>query len=426
HDAYRNLWQFPYSKLECHTRNLGDILTRKQICHILNQAVGESWQLTGAEVKPASLGLTGFQGDHYRITLQVKVKDCEEEVNIFVKSLPLSNQPKASFIDENNFYRREMLMFGLFEKMPLAGDPWCARAYIYTDKIVVMPDLLYQGYRQCPPLDCLDLKHTLLTTASIARFHAAFANYETKRNSNGQVSFNQKYADIIKEANFKDTAWMRAAAKLTTNFLRTFSDKWEKYPSNIGEMLLHLYIKACDSLIECDSFNVVNHKDLWINNIMFKYEGDTPTNSLLIDFQCIRYGPPAFDVMIFLYLNTSRSFRDEFETTILRHYYVTFLQNVDDETKERLKLLGYDYVVFLSWCDKARMFGMMEAITIFPYVLMEPAIAQKTFDDPETFIKYCDEDRTDPVIAHAKECVIYKERQLEICEEFVERYVLNQ
>lgn len=307
----------------------------------------------------------------------------------------------------------------------LSTEPWCSKAYIYTDSIVVMPDLLYQGYRQRPLLDYLDHKHTLLTATSIARFHAAFADYETKRQHDGQISFHQEHADILKEANFKDSPWLHAAAKLTTNFLRTFSDKWIKYPTNIRQILQNLYIKACESLLESDNFNVVNHKDLWINNIMFKYEGDTPTNALLIDFQCVRYGPPAFDIMIFLYLNTSRCFRDDFESTILRHYYVTFLQNIDNKTKDRLKKIGYDYGVFLSWCDKARLFGMMEAVTIFPYVLMDPVVARATFDNPETFTKHYDEDRTDPVVTHAKQCLAYKERQLEVCEEFVERYVLN-
>lgn len=108
--------------MESHTtRSLGDVLTQKQICHILKQAVGDGWQLMGAEVKPASPGISGFQGDHFRITLHVDVNENVQKVNIFVKSLPLFNQPKVSYINENNFYRREMLMFGLFEKMPLEG-----------------------------------------------------------------------------------------------------------------------------------------------------------------------------------------------------------------------------------------------------------------------------------------------------------------
>ncbi|XP_072948840.1 uncharacterized protein [Epargyreus clarus] len=415
--------------MDCHAATaLEDVLTLKQVHHILNQAVADGWQLMGSHIQPAAVGLSGFLGDHFRVTFHVKVKECIRKVNIFVKSLPLTNQPKADFINENNYYRREKVMFGLFEKIlgQDVSDPWCARAYLYSDNIVVMPDLLYEGYRQRPQLDYLDLKHTLLATASLARFHAAFANYETKRSLRGEQPFNEEYAEILKEPTFKDSLWLHAAAKLTSNFLKAFSNKWNQFPSNLEQALFKLYIEACASLTKSDSLNVVNHKDLWVNNLMFKYEEDTPTNALLIDFQCIRYGPPAFDLMIFLYLNTSRSFREKYEKMIFRHYYVIFSENVDDNTKQRLKALDYDYSSFLSWCDKARMFGLVDTITIFPYVLMEPAAAQKCFDDPETYMKHCNEDRTEPVVAHARESATYKNRQLEVCEEFVERYVLKQ
>lgn len=290
-----------------------------------------------------------------------------------------------------------------------------------------MPDLAIEGYKTFKSCETLDLKHTLVTAASIARFHAFFANYATKRSSNGRsYNFLEEYGDVMTEPTFCDSPWLRAAAKLSVNFLRIYSKQFAQYPQELEGVLVERYIEACVDLREHeDTLNVMIHKDLWMNNIMFKHNGEEPTNALIIDFQCLRYGPPAFDLMVFLYLTTVRKFRKRHERDVLRHYFDIFSETIDEATKARLKGLSYDYETFVAWCERSRMFAAFIAIGIFPYVLMDPTTAQKTFDDPATYMKYCNEDRTEPVLEYCKISKIYMERQLEVNEEFIERYVLS-
>ncbi|XP_075978152.1 uncharacterized protein LOC142977908 [Anticarsia gemmatalis] len=410
---------------------LEEILNEKQIHHVLKQVIGDTpWDLKWSEVRPAVDGIAGFLGDHMKAVLYVDVLGEIKKVHLFVKRIPENNKPKADFIDEFNFYRREMLMFKVLEEIPKEGpNPWCGKAYIYSESIFVMPDLAVQGYTTRHYLDTLDTQHIFITTTTIARFHAAFVNYETKKSIMLNRPYNtlQEYGHLLVESTFCDSPWMNPCAKLSTSLIKAFSSKPYRDMPDMEEKLRKLFLKGCYSLKEYeDTVNVLVHKDLWVNNIMFKYENDTPVNAVLVDYQALRYGPPAFDLMIFLYVTTDRHFRDTKEKDVFNHYYTVFEESLTDDSKKRMEGLGFDRDNFLEWCERARMFGMVEAIGIYPFILMDPKTAQKEFDDPATYEKYMYEDRSEPVLAYSMKCNVYRDRNLEASEEFVERYVLKE
>lgn len=313
--------------------------------------------------------------------------------------------------------------------MPLDPNPWCPKAYIYTDSMIVMPDLAIEGYAPRHYLDTLDLQHELLGVATMARFHAAFTNYETKKSIAAKRPYNtnQELGSLLDEPTFCDSPWLRSCAKLTANYLKAFSLKSYRNLLDLESKLAKQYLVACATVAEYEeTLNVLIHKDLWVNNIMFKYDNNLPTGAIIVDFQLIRYTPPAFDLMSFIYLTTSRRFREQYETEICDHYFSVFCNNLDDDSKRRIEDLGYDKKSFLHWCEQSRMFGVLEAAAIQPFTLMDPKTAQKTFDDPETYDKYINEDRTEPIVEYAKKCKVYRERFLEISEEFIETYILEQ
>lgn len=98
---------------------LKDILSEKQVAHIIGQAVGENvtWELQGGDIKPATDGLAGYLADHMRATLWITVGGTAREIHLFIKCLPLWNKPKAEFIDEKKFFKREKFMFEIFEEI---------------------------------------------------------------------------------------------------------------------------------------------------------------------------------------------------------------------------------------------------------------------------------------------------------------------
>lgn len=71
----------------------------------------------------------------------------------------------------------------------------------------------------------------------------------------------------------------------------------------------------------------MSHADLWLNNIMFRYgdDGKTPKDAILVDFQLARWAPPAYEVLIFIYLNTNSEYRQKHLQYLLEAYY-TYLE----------------------------------------------------------------------------------------------------
>ncbi|XP_047503421.1 uncharacterized protein LOC125048670 isoform X2 [Pieris napi] len=395
--------------LKC--KSVESILTERDIKSIVHRAASHEWTILGYDIKVAGQGLSGFLGDHFRMTVHLESGDFTKKLHLFAKFLPLLNKPKADFIQPK---------------------PWCPKAWIHTDSLIVMPDLSIEGYKSISHHECLDLQHVAVVVTSLARFHASFACFEAKRDiiHHQRNSFYKDHMSVLRESPHFDAPWtapwLRAAAKLSFNLIQAFSNKIQKNIDDLEGKLTNLFFKACEDLEPSkDSLNVIIHRDLWINNILFRYEQGHPSEAVLLDFQCVRYAPPALDLMIFLYLTTSTEFRRAHEKEIFNQYYTVFTQHLDDTVKSKLKDYNYGRWDFFNWCERARMFAMVQAMAIFPFTLMSPSLAQKTFDNPDTFTKLMDEDRSEPVLAFARECTVYRERQLQVSEEFVERYILK-
>ncbi|XP_023949258.1 uncharacterized protein LOC112053893 [Bicyclus anynana] len=403
-----------------------DILSEKQLQYIVSRMTKPGSQIIGFDVKPASEELAGFLGEHLRMNLCVKEVNSLRKIHLFIKTVPTANLPKAEFIERNQFFKKEALVFQIFDEIQDMDcvNPWCTRAVIYTDKLIVMPDLAVQGYRTHPTQIYFDRDHVTVVVSSLARLHAAFANYFTKRNQSRPHFLEENY--FFNDEFFGDAPWLIPAAKVTYNVLKEFSSKSNDFPPDLEDKLSTLFIEAYGMLNNNeDVLNVVIHKDLWANNILFQYAANVPINAVLVDYQLSRYAPPAFDLMSLLYMTTSRTFRGAHEAEVLQHYYEVFSESLNDATKKRLKNLNYDFDEFRKWCERARVFGLVQANTTLPCVCMDAAAAQRTFDDPHTYVEHLTGDRSAPLVAHAGDNVQYRLRLLEVSEELVEKYVLK-
>lgn len=97
---------------------LEDILSEKQVHHIVKRATGaDTWALAASDVRPAADGMAGFLGDHKRVRLDVTVDGELKQIHLFVKRIPLNNQPKADLITNNNYFNREQFMFKVLEEI---------------------------------------------------------------------------------------------------------------------------------------------------------------------------------------------------------------------------------------------------------------------------------------------------------------------
>lgn len=88
------------------------------------------------------------------------------------------------------------------------------------------------------------------------------------------------------------------------------------------------------SKIDPNEFNVLNHGDFWLNNVMFQH---SPEGHLIetyfIDFQLCKYGSPVMDLYIFILSGT--------ELDIKIKYFDYFIKIYHDHLVKQLKILKY-------------------------------------------------------------------------------------
>lgn len=89
-----------------------------------------------------------------------------------------------------------------------------------------------------------------------------------------------------------------------------------------------------DQKVNSRQFNVLNHGDLWANNIMFQYDAfGKIKNTLFVDFQVSKYGSPANDLYYLILSSAKKEIKLAQFEYMIRFYY--------DHLVDNLKFLQY-------------------------------------------------------------------------------------
>ena len=84
-----------------------------------------------------------------------------------------------------------------------------------------------------------------------------------------------------------------------------------------------------------DGFNVLNHNDLHMNNVMYtKNEDGSADKLVLLDLQLMKYTRPTVDLAYFFGSSTSAAFRSQHLDHLLQVYH--------DQLGEELGIFGYN------------------------------------------------------------------------------------
>lgn len=91
------------------------------------------------------------------------------------------------------------------------------------------------------------------------------------------------------------------------------------------------------------------HGDLWVNNVLLKFENGKPVKHKMIDFQLIEYNSAANDVLFLLYSSVELSLLEKHVDDFLKmyhEYFIETLQKLDCDTAQ------FSYESFLEECAK--------------------------------------------------------------------------
>ncbi|XP_065199886.1 uncharacterized protein LOC135831382 isoform X2 [Planococcus citri] len=215
----------------------------------------------------------------------------------FVK-VPIAG-PLNDLIVSSGGYEKETLMYT--EVLPrmytIEKEFFTPRLYYSDDKMsLVLKDLTQSGYKCADRVQKLDVEHCIYALKCLAKFHALSVKLETTNGLPEVVKCNAHSSATAEKFNIFITQQM-------PQFIHSLpQDLKERYPGVIT-YLKYLSIETVINALNDSSFekfNVLNHGDLSINNIMFKYDKyGIVRKAKLIDFQFTSWNSPAKDLTYF-------------------------------------------------------------------------------------------------------------------------------
>ncbi|XP_055383775.1 uncharacterized protein LOC129613650 [Condylostylus longicornis] len=252
-------------------------------------------------------------------------------------------------------------------------------------EIIVLEDLKQLGFKMKNRLIALDFDHCVLVMKELARMHAASISAK-ELNQKDFHQNRQQIKEIVycKEAeefyrNVLDSSITNALLSLhlsnTNNFLTEPIKSIELLRTTLFERIQNLIITS-----KCDAYNVICHGDLWVNNIMFKwnYDEKSPIDAKFFDLQTMRYTSLVFDILHFIYTSTKRDLREVNLKNILQSYSSALILNLENNflpnNYEKLKNIKdiYSLENIMKQFYTNILYGLVAAIWILPAVTFDP------------------------------------------------------
>lgn len=183
------------------------------------------------------------------------------------------------------------------------------------------------------------MQHMKLSLSGLAKIHAAsMILYEKDKNAfNGfEIGFyNRKTRafDTMYESNLK----------ILAEEISTWTDWPESsyYATKLKNFKNHLMENGCKAFdLNENDLNVLNHGDLWTNNILFSYNGSELAEAVILDFQYSFFGAASLDLLYFLFTSLPDELKISKMDELVQFYYY--------ELKNFLEKLNYDMKKFPS------------------------------------------------------------------------------
>ncbi|XP_054744206.1 uncharacterized protein LOC129248610 isoform X1 [Anastrepha obliqua] len=291
-----------------------------------------------------------------------------EELSLIAKLPPVTNdlywqifQPERTCVTENKVYQtvvpeihRLQIEAGMPEDKLYDGVP---RYYgsrisldanatkVDRDAVLVQENLQTSGYKAGNRQKMFDFAHAKLVMECMAQYHALPIALRLKKPDifakhirpyfnrfNMNISLGDEMRDEMRREVSEDlqlaTNNNEAAIEEIMKLFKLYDD-WLEQPESVDG--------PYTSLVHCD---------LWINNIMFRYDDKgQPIKLKIVDFQIAQYESVAHDIIFFLFSSVeSATLEDDFEN-LLKIYYDAFIQNLETV---QVSTKTYTFESFLS------------------------------------------------------------------------------
>ncbi|XP_025262467.1 uncharacterized protein LOC105247775 [Camponotus floridanus] len=336
--------------------------------------------------KPATNKGDNYTSDMIRVNVEFSRdqsgRKITEKKSVIFKIMPsVEGFRKNLVVKSRVFYTEMSMMTDTLDKMNKLIQPKYRLSgkgmYMQEDNptFLVIEDLVSLGYRLACRHSGLDLDHCKLALRGLARFHATSVAI-CEKEPNQKEMYTRGMFNIVQASEMSEF-FCKGTKQLAEEM-----ENWpgmKKYAKKIAKLVDHIYNIGIDMCkLSENEFNVINHGDCWVNNMMFKYNDDgKPIDHVFVDFQLCFYGSPAIDLLYFLNTSPSQDIFKDNRDTLYNEYLDTLsttMKQLDCKTqpltKEELKA---------SMKQRAS-FGMIISMTALPLMLSDKDKA-KDFDE---------------------------------------------
>ncbi|KAK4884188.1 hypothetical protein RN001_000459 [Aquatica leii] len=355
------------------------------------------------------------------VILKIKVNGEDENqkktrLNFFVKVAPTELGIRNFFLVKEMFqreayvYNKVIPEFISIQKINNVNEIFQPFVKFYGcsltefNEVIVMDDMSSLGYRSHDAQKYVDYEHALMYMKTIGKFHAlAFAVQdqrpalfnEFKRNTKEPILTNNS-AGVIRKTVYD--LFCQGIERLNlegyTNEYNKYKQLIERFPNIILEVLSYRDPGSCI---------VINHGDCQIRNVLFKYEDaaapNRPTNICLLDWQVCFIGPPAYDISLFLFLNSNKSLRDKHYHHLINEYYASLSQFLIQLGSDPKKMIPFNSLQ--ESLKKFSLFG------VFVGIWLSLGKVYKIDEHPEIFTTADQNEMADQFKKHPQNSDVY-------------------
>lgn len=407
------IWIKEYLEMETvdvtKNNDIDKLLSFEEVKEMVKRTLSNDADLIEYAIRPYSDGKLGFLSSHYRLDIIATRKKETVTLSFFLKTVPYHVPNQADYVIKMGIFHKEIKFYNII--MPLLsegyhGEPWAPICYKVKSDSIVLEELNDKGYSIRNKL--FDKTLVRAGLSALARLHAASLLAETRLGT----SLNRLYPDVFEEKAFVHEEMKRKWFISGVNVAAAVAERLGYDPDLIRSTCEQVYHVIRPSRTKT---NVISHGDVWGNNFLFN--NDVSPKCLLVDFQLLRYSPLAHDVAQFLYLCTDRSFRETWESTMLRHYYDT-LQEILNSYEIHTQTPPWSELI--EGMEEQRLGAVITAIINFPMVLMDESVGAQILNDPISYVEYTFRNKNEFVFSNMEKDPVYKRRISEAVIELAE------
>uniref|UniRef100_A0A1Q3FNC1 Putative ecdysteroid kinase n=1 Tax=Culex tarsalis TaxID=7177 RepID=A0A1Q3FNC1_CULTA len=296
------------------------------------------YKVVGHKTEAATKKGDNYASEMYRVEIEYAMDGKLYSCTKILKVIP-SGEIQRKVMEKNNIFPREIAVYRdilpriqkLLQSIgdPVKISPTCNYTTDDPKTMLVFDDLKKCGYQMVDRRIGLDLEQTKLVLKKLAKLHACSAIVYQEDTAvmepvmEGAISTNPNRQDFL--------IFYKLCARQVVKLVESWKD-----PS-FGEILIKLrnlpnttIAKGCQVYTRDDSvFNVLNHDDVWISNLMFKYDDKVTLNDvLLLDYQLAYFGSPGVDLNYFLNGSIKEEIREKHWLELIRYYHTILTETL--------------------------------------------------------------------------------------------------